>query len=705
MIALKKTSRVVGTLALAALFTVPAMAQVDRSKAPEAGPAPEIKLGEYASFTLDNGLKVFVIENHKLPRVSYQLLVDYDPIIEGDKAGYVQLAGSLLRNGTTNRTKGEIDEAVDFIGGSLSTSSNGIYASSLTKHQDKLLELASDVLLNPVFPEDELEKARKQTLSSLAQNKNDANAMAGTSSYALRYGHSHPYGEPTTEETVAALNVDDCKNFYNTYFRPNVSYLVIVGDINKEEAEPIVKKYFGAWEKADVPTHVYRTPKAPEGCQVAIVNKPGAVQSVVNVTYPVDLKPGGEDVIAAKVMNNILGGGVFSGRLMQNLREDKAFTYGASSSLKSDKLVGSFTAYASVRNEVTDSAVTEFLYEMRRMVSSDVDEADLSLAKNSMNGSFARSLESPQTIAKFALNIERYGMDKDYYANYLKKLDAVSVEDVRRVAERYITPNNAHVLVVGNSDEIADKLAQFDADGEVTFYDMYGNVAEMERKAVPKGVSAQLVINNYLKAAYGEDPGKKLNKKLGKIKDISIYMSMEMQGQQISMVNRRKAPNMFSMVVKMGDNIVQKQIYDGKTGSSSGMMGASDMEGEELEEMKYSSTMFAESKYAELGYELQLLGIEPVEGSDAYVMTVTSPTGQSETVYYDVASGLKVRSISTQESPMGTITATTDFLDYKEVDGVKFPHRIKQDAGMQQMDMMVEKIELNTGVKADIFKK
>ena len=188
------------------------------------------------------------------------------------------------------------------------------------------------------------------------------------------------------------------------------AYLIIVGDINMAEAKPMVEKYFGGWAKGDVPAHNYKMPQAPKATQVSFVNKVGAVQSQVSVSYPIKFKPGSEDAIPAAMMNNILGGGVFLGRLMKNLREDKAYTYGARSSLSSSDLVGSFSAGASVRNEVTDSAITEFLYEMKRMVMmEDVSEADLSLAKNQMSGSFSRSLESAQTIAGFALNIELYG--------------------------------------------------------------------------------------------------------------------------------------------------------------------------------------------------------------------------------------------------------------------------------------------------------
>jgi predicted Zn-dependent peptidase len=186
------------SILLLILFASAAFAQVDRSKQPKAGPAPEIKIGDIESFQLDNGLKVFVVENHKLPRVTFRLLIDRDPILEGDSAGYVEMAGELLRTGTKNRTKDQIDEEVDFIGASLYTSSTSVIASSLVKHMDKLLDIMSDVVLNPEFKQEELDKLKKQRLSALASEKDNPGAIARKIRKALFYGTNHPYGEIVT---------------------------------------------------------------------------------------------------------------------------------------------------------------------------------------------------------------------------------------------------------------------------------------------------------------------------------------------------------------------------------------------------------------------------------------------------------------------------------------------------------------------------
>jgi zinc protease len=456
---------------LLSVFYPQVHAQIDRTKVPAPGPAPEINIGTGESFELKNGLKVIVVENHKLPRVAFNLILNFEAIEEGDKAGYASMAGDLLRTGTTTRSKAEIDEAVDFIGASLNTSASGIYAASLTKHTDNLLNLMTDILYNPTFPEEELEKLRKQTLSGLASQKDDPGAIASNVRSVVLYGKDHPYGELTTEETVNNISIQDCKDFYNKYFTPEIAYLAIVGDITVKDAKKLVKNHFGQWESKPLQLPAFEASQAPSQTEIALVDRSNSVQSEIRVAYPINLKKGDPDVIKASLMNVILGSG-FSARLNQNLREKHAYTYGAGSSISSDMIVGSFNAQTSVRNEVTDSAIYQLMFELERIIEEPVTDEELASAKAYMTGSFARSLESPQTIANFALNINRYNLPADYYATYLQKLNAVTKEEIQAMAKKYIKPDHAHVVVVGKGSEIAGGLQQF---GAVTYYDMYGN--------------------------------------------------------------------------------------------------------------------------------------------------------------------------------------------------------------------------------------
>jgi zinc protease len=677
--------------------------KLDRSKKPGASPAPEIKLGKIETFTLENGLKVFVVENHKLPKVAYSLTLDVDPLIEGDMAGYVSTTGELLGRGTVNMTKQKIDEEIDFIGATLSTHSGGAYAASLKKHQDKLLTIMSDVIMNADFKQEELDKIKKQTISGLASSKDNPDAIASNVKSVLLYGNKHPYGEIVTEATVEKITLEKCNEYYTTYFKPNVAYMAVVGDITVEEAKKNVEKYFGGWKKGDVPVHKYRTPQAPSETKVAFVHKEGSTQSVINIAYPINLKHNSPDALKAKIMNDIVGGGM-TGRLFMNLREGHGFTYGAYSRISADELVGNFNASAKVRNEVTDSSLVEFMVELKRIVAENVTEDDLQSIKNKMTGTFAIALQDPQTIARFAINIQKYNLPADYYTTYLKQIAAVTVDDIKAMAAKYIKYENALILIVGDK-AVADKAAPFATSKKVDFYDNEGNDWVEPLKDAPEGVTAKTVIDNAVKAVYGLPKGKALDKKLKKIKDLTVKMNASIQGQTISVTRYQKAPNKFANTMAMGTMVVQKQTFNGTTGKVSGMQGNKDVEGDDLADLKLSSTMFLDTKYDEFGYKFELLGVEPIEEKDAYKLMVTKPNGNTETEWYDVASGLQVKSLSIQENEQagGTLTITVTYADYKEVNGVKYAHKIKQSFGPQTLDMEVTSIEANTKIGDDIF--
>ena len=680
-------------LLLPLTFSVVAQ-KVDRTQAPEAGPAPSIKLGDYESFTLDNGLKVFVIENHKLPVVSWQVFVNNDPVFEKNKTGYIEMTGSLLKTGTTSKDKAQIDKEIDFIGARLSTSSRGVFASSLSKYNTNLLTILSDVLLNPTFPEEEFEKLKKQTISGLEANKSDPSAISRNVADVLRYGKDFPYGELTTKESIENISVSDCKNYYNTYFKPGISYLIIVGDITMADAEPLVKKYLGSWKNGDVEKHTYPMPEAPTNRRVVFVDKPGAVQSTIKITYPVDLKPGADDAIAASVMNTILGNGGFMARLIQDLREDHAYTYGAYSQLRTDKLVGYFSAGADVRNEVTDSSVVRFLYEMDKISTELVPEDELENAKSYRNGGFARSLESPQTIARFALNIERYNLPKDYYANYLAKLAAVTSQDVLNAAKKYIHPENAYIVVVGNKGEVADNLTQFASSGEVEFVDVYGD-PKSNNKPIPEGLSAQTVLDNYLEVMGGKEI-------LAAVTSSKTVMNTTMQGMPLQMTVITKDNDKFIQDMSSNGNSMQKVVINGDAGKISGMMGSKVMTPEEVKDNLDNAVLFSELIYDDT-YQLKLIDIVDVNGKDAYNMEITKPDGSVINDYFDVESGLKVMHIEITETPNGPMVVSQIYDKYIDADGIKVPSVITLDQAGQIMELTIESVKYNPELDDSLF--
>jgi len=676
------------------LFTLSLYAQVDRSKMPEPAPAPEIQIGDSESFTLDNGLKVFVVKNDKLPVVSFSLVIDRDPIFEGENAGYVSLAGQLLRTGTKTRSKADIDEAFDFIGARLNTSATGIFASSLTQHIETLLELMSDIVLNSDFKQEELDKLVKQTLSGLKAQKDDPNAIAANVRNALVFGLDHPYGEQVTEETVNNITLEICQDYYDEYFTPSISYMAIVGDIEKDDAEKLIKKYFGGWKTKEVSKASYKKPQAPLVNKVSLVDRPQSVQSVINISYPIDLKIGSEDVIKTSVANMILGG-YFSSKLNSNLREDKGYTYGARSSIDSDELVGSFSASTQVRNSVTDSTIAEILAEMKKMRSGDITDEELDLAKNFLTGSFSRSLESPQTIARFALNIERYNLPKDYYKNYLKNLDAVTKEDVIAVSKKYIKPDEAHILVVGKGEDIANNLKKFSLSGKINYYDNYGNEYDPTVKKVDPSITVDSVIERWIEVQGGRE-------KLKSIKDVQTVLKGQIQGFDVTLTLSRKAPNFLHQDL---DAVVVKQttLFNGGVGKQITNGQETVIEGKQLDELKLQSTMNLFLHYDELGITPSLKGIKTINGKDAYEIELLLSSGKKWFNYYEVDSGLKIREITTVESPQGSFDQTIDMSDYREVEGIMYPHKLSQQLGPQSIELEVTEIKVNQDLSDGFF--
>jgi len=497
-----------------------------------------------------------------------------------------------------------------------------------------------------------------------------------------------------TEASLKAITTDDLYNYYHDFFRPNVAYLVVVGDITFEKAQAEANKYFGSWEQKKARDLSYTTPLEPQGNVVAFVPLAGAVQSVIDVTYPINLKPGTQDAIVASVLNNILGGSGFQTRLMQNLREDKAYTYGSYSSISPDEVIGAFSAGASVRNAVTDSAVTEILFEMDRLVKEPVADSTLQTVKNIMTGSFARSLERPQTIANFALNIEKYKLPKDFYETYLQKLNAVSVADVQAMAKRVLRPSNAYITVVGNR-EVADKLTKFAASGKVNIVNADGTPFS-DLKPAPDGVTAQTVIDAFVNAVGGKEV-------FALVKSYEQLGEMKVGPMTLNLSMKVKDNLKIASVFKMGDKEAMKQVFDGTKGVNIQMGMKKPMEADELIEIKMQMDLIVEANYEKYGAKAVLKGIGKVDDEEAYVMEVTRSNGDVVTDYYSVKSGLKLMSATLQGEGEEAVMAETRYTEYgtaNVVDGkatrtLKYPSKFKQSAGPQSMEFIFTEMRVN----------
>lgn len=679
-------------LAVIAVFSaVSLQAQVDRSKMPEPGPAPELNLKEPQSFQLNNGLKVMVVENHKLPRVSIQLTIDNPPILEGKKAGVSGLTGSLIGKGSKNIPKDEFNEEIDFLGAQMSFGSSGAYASSLSKYFPRMMELMADAAINPNFTQEEFDKERDKIITGLKTQEKDVPAIASRVQRVLAYGKNHPYGEFTTEASINNVNLADVEGFYRDYFVPANAYLIIIGDVDFNTAKQLAEDYFTPWTKAVPPSFSFSKPRDVQYTQINFVDMPNAVQSEIAVQNLVPLKMSDADYLPALVANQILGGGG-EGRLFLNLREDKGYTYGSYSSVGNDKYeVSRFRATASVRNMVTDSSIVELLKEIDRMATTPVSEKELANTKAKYAGRFIMALEKPQTIAGYALNIETENLPKDFYKTYLERLEKITVADVQNAAKKYFSSKNARVVVVGKGREILENLEKVTVKGSnipVLYFDKTGEktVKPDYDSALPKGITANSIIEKYIAAIGGKDALRQLE---------SVYMAAttEMQGMQLDLEMKKTSKNQFMQDIKMGGNSMSKTVLNGNKGYATGQGQRKEFTDEEISKVKEEAAPFPELNYL-TNSNISFEGAETVGDKKVYVVKVTD----NKTVYYDSETGLKLQENTNMEMQGQQVSQTILYNDYKAVSGILFPFSFIQSVGPQKMEFTVNEIKVNEGV-------
>jgi predicted Zn-dependent peptidase len=658
---------------------------------PKPGPAPVINLKKPQQFVLANGMKVLVVENHKLPRVSFSLTLDNAPFAEGAKKGVDDLTSALIGNGSKTISKDKFNEEIDFLGANVDFSSNGASASGLSKHAKRILELMADGALHPNFTAEELEKEREKMIEGLKTQEKSVPAVAARVENVLAYGKGHPAGEYLSEETIKNVTLDDVKKNYSTYFVPGNAYLVIVGDVSFKVVKPMVEKLFNGWAKAKAPKIDYTQPKNVEKTQIDFVDMPNAVQSEIAVFNTVNLKMSDPDFYPVILANQVVGGD-FNSYLNMNLREAHGWTYGARSSVGFDKYMNSkFAANTQVRNAVTDSAVVEMLKEIKRIRVERVKDEDLNNVKAGYIGRFVMQVEKPATIARYALNIQTQGLPADFYENYIKRINSVTPEDIQRVANKYFLAENLRVLIVGKGSEVVQGLDKLNLP--MFFYDKFGQSTKRPafKRAAPVGVTAKSVVTNYINAVGGEKALKAVHsvsaKYMGTIQETPLEMSMKTTD------THKLAVEMMVMGMSMMKQVVgEKEAYMSQQGQRK------NIEGKDLTEMKEAAVPFVELELLNAP-ELVLDGIEVFNNTECYIVK-----NNKKTYFYEVATGLKIGSSKESEANGQKMTQTSMFGDYKELNGVKFPYKMTLSFGPQEIEFNASEVKFNEGVTDEDFK-
>ncbi len=672
------------------MFLTLTMQAQDRTQ-PKPGPSPVIKINKPQTFTLPNGLQVMIVENHKLPRVSFSLNIDNSPYSEGAKKGVANLTSSLIGNGSMKISKDAFNEEIDFLGADLSFYASGASGSSLSKYSGRILELMADGALNPNFTQSEFDKEKDKLIEGLKTQEKSVAAVAGRVQNVLAFGKDHPSGEFLIEETIKNVTLSDVENNYHTYFVPENAYLIIIGDVKFKDTKKAVEKLFSSWAKASAPSVKYTDPLNVQYSQINFVDMPNAVQSEISLQNTVNLKMTDKDYFATIVANQILGGD-FNSYLNMNLREAHGWTYGARSSIGGSKYVSTFRASTQVRNAVTDSAVVEFFKEIKKIRTEKVTDEMLANVKAGYVGKFVMQIEKPQTVAGYALRIKTQGLPEDFYENYIKNINAVTADDVLAAANKYFLENNIRVVIVGKGSEVLPGLEKLKIP--MFYFDKFGapSTKPVMKKDVPAGVTVKSVITAYLNAIGGE-------KALTAVKTIAMTGSTTIPQAPSPLTFTSKVDSKGKMMVElaMGTMSLMKQVVNEKEGYASQQGQKMKLEGEALAKAKAGAVPFEELTFA-TRTDLVLTGIEPINGSDAYALK-----NGDATLYYDVKTGLKIADSDTQDQGGKKVTMMTYYNDYRDVKGLKFPFNIIKNVGIE-LDIKIADVKINEGVSDADFK-
>ncbi len=446
-----------------------------REMPPPLAPRP-LNLPEPFEATLANGLQLTFIEDRRLPLISFRLAFRSgdanDPV---ELPGLSDMLSHLLTEGTESRTSRQLAEETERLGATLSVGSSSdfttVAASGLSGFAEEILELVADVTLRASFPQNEVDLARENTKQMLIQQRAQPNFLASERMAQVMFG-SHPYSRVSpTEEMLDRLRRDDLVAFRQTTFIPNNASLVVIGDFDQEALISQIEQLFGEWQPAKAATPVFPAPPARTRRTIYLVDRPGSAQSNIIIANE-GLVRTSEDYFPILLMHTILGANA-SSRLFMNLREHKGYTYGAYSNLDARRLAGTFRASAEVRTAVTGDSLHEFFYELNRIRDEAVSEEEISNAKSYLTGVFPIRIETQDGLIDQIVNIKMFGLSDDYLKTYRDNVSAVTIEGIQRVAQKYVKPDVAAIVIVGDGADVAKQVRSYSEEIEV--YDTEGN--------------------------------------------------------------------------------------------------------------------------------------------------------------------------------------------------------------------------------------
>ncbi|MGQ9819674.1 MAG: M16 family metallopeptidase [Candidatus Kapaibacteriales bacterium] len=650
---------------------------IDVTKKPEPLPSKDFVFPKFQEAKLENGMKVYIIEDHEQPTFSFRILIPGGSLLDKEKPGLAELTAEMLTKGAGQLSAYQIAQKLDGIGASLDISSQSDYfiirGSCLLKHSQTLLNVLSDVLMKPTFPKEELEKLKPRIIAAIRNEKSRGSSVASALTRKIVYGENHPYGRQKTEESVKSITIEDIRNFYKKSFIPDWASLVIVGDVKEKDIVPLFNKVLKDWKKANMPS-ISLPPIKPSPLGVYFVERPASVQSSIVVSTPT-VEIFHPDYETIDLASSIIGSG-FAGRLFRTLRETYSYTYTPFGYQTSSKFANRFSCGAEVRNQVTDSAIDVIREQLRLLATEPPSEDELNRIKKVEIGSYLMSLENSEFVASLIQDAYFYGLPIERVKDYPKRIELMTPYDIQRVARQYMHPDKAYIVVVGNP-EVKTKLEKF---GKIFEYDLDLNPLTGEKAKLEKiSLSPKELIQKYTDTRGGKQF-------LERVRTVVIEgnAQLSIQGQNLNgkIVEKFKHPLMKYQLVDFG--VFQNQIwFNDNKGWSKGQGQVDKLEQSEIDKLFFEYSILIAFDQLIPNFHLEVLGKQ----GDNILVKFTNARGFESTAYFDVNTFILNKLESFENSPQGLIPITIEYKRWGKIDEFLFPVEVKTTNPMFTMEV------------------
>lgn len=672
------------------LLSTKAMTQeINLNQKPEPLSEFEFQFPKYKVERLKNSLKVFLIEDKEQPTIAFRVLIKGGSSVDSDKSGIADLTSGLLTKGTKNYNAEQIANALDGVGASISASANAdfisIYAQSLKKHKELLLNMLKEVILNPTFPKSEFEKLQKQTIASIQYEKSNPSSLAQSLSRIAIYGEEHPYAKRNTEESISSITRDDIINYYNKWFKLNNATIAVIGDYDEKQILQDLENIFSDWTKGEVTNIELPNVKTlPKG--VYFVSRPNSVQSsIVVTTLTVPIKNRHYETLG--LASNIIG--AFSGRLFMTLREKYSYTYTPFGFQTRTRAINRFACGADVAKDKTDSAITVILSELQSLTNNPPSDEEFNRIRQYSLGSYLMSMESSSYIASLIQNTDFYGLMIEELPKYPNRLQSMTPYDIRIVANEYINPKNAQIIVVGDPS-IKESLTKF---GQVYEYDLDLNKVDLKLEKIK--LSVEELLRKYIDAIGGADAINKINAIESK-----ATSEMNINGQIFS-------GNIYTLKTKDGKMYEKSdfRLFYSETWVDSNQAWiniqntTTELKDKELYRILFDANIFPLLKLSKFNIKSNVLG-----KNSKYIVLETINRNAEKNIYYFNNNNYLLAKKETIINRENLIELFTEiYEDYQKIDGILLPTKITNKSETMN-SITYHNYVINPNFEENIFK-